>query len=108
MARYGMGLSKAYILGTTIHKLTAPAGGNLIQNCVDVDHSTPDASRSRCFVAGNATATDSPYNDTIVDLYNICFHPGAGESLSDTALSGDPAATPAPPTPPVYVYSTYP
>jgi|GEM_PF-5950482 len=88
MYNYQMDLSDAYILGTTINKLTVPMGGNLIQNCYDVTSKDEDALRSRCFVAGTGSA--SPYNNTIVAMYNTLNKVTDG-AFSETAISGDPA-----------------
>ncbi len=103
MVNRGLGLSDSFIYGTTIHKMNGESSGNLVRDCVDVTSGAVDPDRSRCFVAGNADATDSPYNDTIVALYNLIN--STSDTLSASAISGDPAlgnkGT-------VYVHSTYP
>lgn len=99
---YTMDLSRAYILGTTISKLSIPMGGNLIQNCYDITSKAEDKLRSRCFVAGNGS--DSSYNDTIVKMYNTLTASTTG-AFSTDAISGDPAIGNVGT---VYVHSYYP
>lgn len=103
MRHYGLGLSEAFILGTTIHKLNLNYGGNLVTNCEDIfGDGTVDPIRSRCFVAG--TAQNPTYNDAVVNIYNSLNYVNSGK-LSSKAVSGDPAIGN---TGTAYVYSHYP
>ena len=103
MKKYGLELSEAYILGTTIHKLNLNYGGNLVVNCEDIYARTTDPDRSRCFVAGSPG--DPTYNNAIVSIYES-LNNVASASLSTKAVSGDPAIGNEGGT--TYAYSNYP
>ncbi|WP_074407636.1 hypothetical protein [Aquimarina megaterium] len=102
MHHYGLGLTDAFILGTTIHKLNASYGGNLVTNCEDFVSKEVDSNRSRCFVAG--TQANPTYNNGILNIYNT-LHDTAVTELPSKAVSGDPAIKN---TGQAYVFSHYP
>lgn len=102
MHHYGLGLTDAFILGTTIHKLNASYGGNLVTNCKDFVSKEIDSNRSRCFVAG--TQANPTYNNGILNIYNT-LHSTAVTELPSKAVSGDPAINN---TGQAYVFSHYP
>jgi hypothetical protein len=94
---HDFGLSKSFILGTSINKITS-SSGNLVKNCDDITTGNLDTNRSRCFVAG------SSYNSTVESIYKT-LKDVTSASLSTKAVSGDPAISNSGTA---YVYAKYP
>lgn len=88
MQHYSLDVSDAFILGTTILKPSIPIGGSVVQDCCDITSGLVDPLRSRCFVAGDG-GTDSPYNDTVIDIANTIFKV-TDSAFNTYAVSGDP------------------
>lgn len=97
MKKYGYGLDKSFILGTTIHKLSHAWGGNLVVDCDDISTNNVDPNRSRCFVAGET------YNHAVERIYETLTNTTSAH-LSPVAKSGDPAINESGTA---YVYPSY-
>jgi len=88
-----LGLSEAFVYGTTVAKLPkGPGRSQLQRNCDDMGTSTLDPDRSRIMLISDV------YNETVVNIYTLMNPKSPDPALSPASTSTDPA----------YVYPNYP